>query len=129
MAYGKLIFIKPKGSNVRITLLDFVASFLPFGVFSSVGIEYEGFLYTGNRKRRIRKDLVVYSKNLYLSDKSIALIKSTTAYSFFNSNCVYKIKPILIENGFGWKWYYRMPNFLYKAVKDKKEMESYWFIY
>jgi hypothetical protein len=124
MAYGKLVFIKPRNK-----LHSFIASFFPFGVFSSVGIEYNGAIYTGNKKKRARKSTIVYSKWIYLSDSNLKRLINKMEYSYFNKNCVYKIKPILIENGFGWKWYYRMPNFLYKAVKDKKEMESYWFIY
>jgi hypothetical protein len=124
MAYGRLIFIKPRNK-----LHSFIASFFPFGVFSSVGIEYEGVLYTGNKKRRVRKTSIVYSKQVYLSKETLKHLTDKTEYNYFNKNCVYKIKPILIENNFGWKWYYRMPNFLYKAIKNKKELESYWFIY
>ena len=119
----------PKGSVIRNTLSDFITSFFPFGIFSSIGVEYDGYIYTGNRKRRIRRYAIVYSKRLYLSQNSIHLIKSKGEYDCINKNCAYRVKPILIENGFGWKWYYRMPNLLYKAIKDKKEMESYWHIY
>ena len=124
MAYGKLIFIKPRNK-----LHSFITSFLPFGVFSSIGIEYNNVLYTGNKKRRLRKGTAVYSKQVYISEDNLKLLINKAKYSYFNKNCVYKIKPILIENGFGWEWYYRMPNFLYKAIKDKPEKQSCWFIH
>lgn len=124
MPYGNLIFIKPRNK-----LHSFLISFLPFGTFSSVGIEYNNHIYTGNKKRGLRKYVIVYSKRLYLSEGSIKLITNKSEYNWVNKNCAYRIKPILIENGFGWKWYYRVPNLLYKAIKDKLEKEEYWFIY